>query len=365
MPSSSGPKLPNRNNLLFTKQPGATTIFDTNVTTSFAPDVATPSRGAVVGPRRTTNAGYGNAYEDFNTSGVGSTMEIKNIPGSIYTINTAATTIYTISLWIKIVSFPTKYNNTKASKPPPIGTASTLTTRSKRAALARFNFSNSSNINQRGWIEFGAMAPYYRNFANVENYKSIFSPISFGAAIVGPKRIYTVYTDYKFNLNQWYLVTLQLESTNFSTLTNNTITAKMFINDTQENIAQCLGIAWRSSHNRPTPRNKRPDGFVAGQPGFYNVNTGGTISNASSQTFLYKYFPNLTNLNEISYSPLKSFGGIGNNDNQNNGTNQPAITSGGPNGGYQRGSGINFGQTYIYNTAFNSNIYTQFKTLYN
>jgi hypothetical protein len=357
---SGGPKLPNMNNLLFTKQPGETTTFDTNVNTSFASDVATPSRGAVVGPRRTLNIGYGPAYDDSSNYGLGPIMEVKNIPGSIYTINTSTTSIYTISLWIKIVSFPTHYDSTKAAV-----LGNTLTTKSKRSGLARFNFSNSSDINKRGWIEFGAMAPYYLNASNNKNYKSIFSPISFGAAISGFKRMYSFYTDYKFNPNQWYLVTFQIESSsNFSILNNQTFTAKIFVNNTQENIAQYAGKAWSQPSRQNTaktatmiPRRKR--GAVAGQPGFYNVGTGGTVSNSSSQSVMLKVFPDLTKLNYISYSPNQQF-------YTNNGSESPSnFALGRSTTDYQKGSGANFGQTYIYNTAFNSNIYTQFKTLYN
>ena len=64
MPSSAGPKLPNRDNLLFVKQPGILTGFDTNASASYASDVVTPTKGAIIGPRRTFNAGYGNAYDD-------------------------------------------------------------------------------------------------------------------------------------------------------------------------------------------------------------------------------------------------------------------------------------------------------------
>lgn len=365
MPVSSGPKLP-KTNLLATFQPGAAGYLNTSTTVNYASDVATPSFGTATGPRRTINNGFGPAYEDptpYYT--YGPVMEIKNIPGSIYTINTATSTVYTISLWVKIVSTPAVYNSTRS-----FDTGGTLSTKSKRLALARFNYS-SSNLNRRGWIEFGAMAPYYLNNSNVKNYKSIFAPISFGAAIAGAKRIYSVYTDYKFNLNQWYLVTLQIESSsNFGVLTNQTVTTKMFVNNTQENIAQFQGIAWRQNNRRNSANNdlllvRRKRGAVAAQPGFLNRATGGTVSNASSQSFMFKYFPDLGNLNYISYSPLKKLDGPGGNaDNMNNGSTSPMLFGSNASSTYQKGSGINFGQTYIYNTAFDSNIYTQFKPLY-
>lgn len=369
MGTSGGPALPNKDNLAFTHQPGETAAFNNRATITTASDVSSPSKGTVVGPRRTVNNGFGPAYDDeftYDNNGLGPVMEIKNIPGSIYTINTANTSTYTISLWVKLVSFPTHYTNTRA-----VGLGNTNTTKTKRAALARFNYSGT-NL-QRGWIEFGAMAPYYLNNSNVKNYKTTFTPISFGAAIAGPKKMYSVYTDYKFNLNQWYLVTLQIQtSSNFSILSNQTVTTKMFINGIQENIAQYNGTAWRQQHHLNSSRSstvpRRKRGAVAAQPGFLNRSTGGVVSNASSQTITLKYFPDLTNLNYISYSPLKTFiinGSRAITSNTNDGSTNPRYILANNSSQYQKGSGINFGQTYIYTTAFNTDLYTQFKSLYN
>ena len=47
------PKL-DTNGLIFTYQPGQTTLFN-NFTASLAPDVAVPTKGAVIGPRRKNN----------------------------------------------------------------------------------------------------------------------------------------------------------------------------------------------------------------------------------------------------------------------------------------------------------------------
>jgi len=354
-----------RENLLVTYQPGVPGYLTTNTGVNFASDVTVPSQVSLTGPRRTVTAGYGTSYDDFDFTNYskGPVMEIQNIPGSIYTLNTATTTAYTISMWVKIVSFPTKHNGTRASI-----NSLTNTTRTKRAALARFNYSAGSS-SERGYIEFGAMAPYYLDSSNSPTYKSVFSPVSFGAAIVCRKRTYTAYTDYKFNLDTWYLITLQIESdSNFSVLVDQTVTAKIFVNGIQENIAQYQGVAWRiTGGNKDTAaepmQSRRKRGAVAGQPGFINRATGGTISNASSQSFLIKVFLDLTNLNYVSYSPIKIFTNSLNNG-FNNGSNDPIIPPGSNLTGYLRGSGINIVQTYIYNTTFNSDIYTRFKPLY-
>ena len=139
----------------------------------------------------------------------------------------------------------------------------------------------------------------------------------------------------------------------------------MFVNNSQENIAKCLGIAWKQNSrygSRGSPRVQRGQGIVAGQPECYNCATGGTVSNASSQSITYNYFMNLSKLNCISYSPILQFNGVSYNGNE--GTNTPVQSSVYHSSTFQVGSSINFGQTYIYNTTFNSSLYTQFRSLY-
>ena len=352
--------MPNKENLIFTYQPGTTTTF-TNFTSSLAPDVSTPKNGTDIGPRR-KNIDYPTVYDDTQSSGSYQgtpVLSLQNIANSLYNLTTANTSIYTVSLWVKVVQFPTKYSGTNSYK-----TNTGFITKTKRAALAKFDYSYSGTGTQyNGFIQFGAMAPYYKNVNGTPNYKSVFSPISFGAAICCAKYQTSVYTDYKFNLNEWYLITIQLESNSNFASTAQTLNVKMFVNNSQENIAQCLGIAWKQGGGFGT-KVKRAQGYVAGQPGFYNCATGGIVSNASSQSITYNYFMNLARLNCISYSPILQFGYQGVSGNLNNGTNIPIISSPVHSSTFQVGSSINFGQTYIYNTTFNSSLYTQFRSLY-
>ena len=374
---SSGPILPNKENLIFTYQPGTSTSFN-DFTSLLASDVVAPTNGALTGPRR-VNDQYTSSYDDVYSSGSYQgvpELSLQNIASSVYNLNTANTNVYTLSLWVKVVQFPTKYQNTKSYNhqvDPDLPGTSGLVTKSKRAGLARFDYSWSGTGNQyNGYIQFGAMAPYYKNASGTPNYKSVFAPISFGAAICCANYQASVYTDYKFNLNEWYLLTIQLESNSNFASTTQTLNVKMFVNNSQENIAQCLGTAWcQKARSRNIgdaglghSKVKRKQGLVAGQPGFYNCLTGGTVSNASSQSITYNYFMNLARLNCISYSPILQFGGV--SYNNNNGTSGPIQFSqiDGSNF-FQVGSSINFGQTYIYNTTFNSLLYTQFNSLYN
>jgi hypothetical protein len=377
MPQSAGPKLANKENLMFTYQPGGSTPFS-NFTASLAEDAAALKRGTVQGPRR-KNAEYTSTYDDRNSSGNYQrvpVLSLQNIASSVYDLNTASTNTYTLSLWVKVVEFPTKYGSTQSERhqqsPEYYGGDSGLVTKSKRAALARFDYSFSGTGTQyNGFIQFGAMAPYYKNASGTPNYKSVFSPISFGAAICCRHYQASVYTDYKFNLNQWYLLTIQLQSNSTFASSAQTLNVKMFVNNSQENIAKCLGIAWQQNKGIIRDSNgdfmrfqnaKRKTGLVAGQPGFYNCSTGGTVSNASSQSITYNYFMNLSRLNCISYSPILQFGGL--HYNGNDGNTSAGLSGNGSSNFCQMGSSINFGQTYIYNTAFNSSLYTQFKGLY-
>ena len=354
------PKL-DTNGLLFTYQPGQTTIFN-NFTASLAPDVNPASRGSFIGPRRKSQNDP-TVFDDRDTTYWGqSVLEIANIGNSIYNLDVSQTSTYTVSLWVRLVQFPSKYSGTQG-----LQRASKLPTKSKRAALARLDFkSNPATNHNNGYIEFGAMAPYYLDSAGDYTYKSVFNPISFGAAICTQTYIQTVYTDYKFNLNEWYLITLQLESN--TTFNNNqqTLNVKMFVNNSQENIASCLGIAWRQNSsygNTGHSYRKRYQGKVAAQPGFANsigANTSFAV-NAASQTLIYNNFFNLSKLNYASFSPIKTFGPV--SSNPNDGINPPINSN--PNSSfYKMSSSVNFGQLYIYTKPFNNSIYQNFRSLY-
>jgi hypothetical protein len=343
--------------LIFTYQPGQTTIFN-NFTATNAPDVSPASNGCFTGPRRKYEGVYDDRSNTYNGQPV---LEIANLGGSIYNLNASQTSTYTISLWVRLVQFPSKYLGTSS-----VNRGSRQVTKSKRAALARFDFRNTPGYNN-GYIEFGAMAPYYLDSAGDYTYKSVFSPISFGAAICGAKYITTVYTDYKFNLNEWYLITLQLESnTNFSNISQ-ALNVKMFVNNTQENIAKCLGVAWRQTGTRapgkPKQPRKRYTGKVAAQPGFANSIGANTSfsANAAFQTITYSDFFNLSALNYASFSPIRTFGRL--NKGVNDGINTP-FNAGASSSFYKYSSSVNFGQLYIYNKPFNTSTYSNFKSLY-
>jgi hypothetical protein len=76
------PKL-NTEGLIFTYQPGQTTIFN-NFTASSAPDVNSASRGSFIGPRR-KSTDFPTVFDDRNSEYAGQpVLEIANIENSIY-----------------------------------------------------------------------------------------------------------------------------------------------------------------------------------------------------------------------------------------------------------------------------------------
>jgi hypothetical protein len=361
-----GPQL-SQENLLFTYQPGQENKFTKNNEITFASDVQTPVCKEAVGPRRTRDAGFGDVYADTYSDNIdkGPVMEFKNqnaYASPLYNLSDYSTYYYTVSVWVNMVSFPTEY------KEETIQRDHTHVTKTKRAALCRFNYRTGVTS---GFIEFGAMGPYYLDSSNNKTYKSVFEPISFGASI-SPQaggKTNSVYTDYKFYLNTWYLLTLEL---NFigDWLHNINIISKFFVNGVQENVAVFEGTAWSQRNRHLANRKRRYAGYVAAQPGFVNRATGSAISNAQSQTLPIKLFFDIRNLNYVSFSPNKTFQWgtvMDDQGNYNDGNNAPRLYSIAEGRGepvYQVGTGINFGQVYIYNDKFDAYLYDQFCYLY-
>jgi hypothetical protein len=361
MAGSTGPKIP-INNLLFTYQPGHNNEFNKIAPVTTGSDVAPPTTGKIIGPRRTSDYGYGPAYDDIHNN-IGPIMNIQTITDSIYKVNTLSNT-YSISLWVKIISFPTKYTLSASSR------GTTNTTRLKQTSIARFNYFGDTNPYDSGFIEFAAQAPYYKDIYGNITYKSVFEPISFGVKIQGfntinsNANIHSIYTDYKFSLNKWYLLTLQLEGDltfpgDFTTPSDILfpMTNKFFVNGVQENIGISKGnIFSRNSksqhwHNKGTFRFKpRTNGVIATHPGFLNYNNV-LVNNSTSVMSTFNLYTrknpntlkpiNLSKLNNINFSPTKL-----------------SLSQ------YFCNSGINFGLIYIYNSEYNNSLYTSFKHLY-
>ena len=246
--------------------------------------------------------------------------------GSIVVEQAEGSSDYTISQWVRIDDFPKKYINRNRSKKPK---------RKKTMVFTAFNFGAMT-------LEFGAMAPYWRDNTGASTYQYKYSPFSFCLAMnTGPGfGTQFVYTDYKFKLGQWYLVTV-----NFKYL-NDDPAISMYVNDQLEPIAWSLGRPWARRrkqansdyYNKNMPRTKRRGGWIAGGPGFLPADTGSPVASSTTRTLLSGRDSNffavrLVDLYSITYSPI---GGRINN----------------------KGQEIQFGKTFIYQRPFDQSLYT-------
>jgi len=345
MPGYSGPKIQNINDVVYIYQPGEITKFNHKSNVVTAPDVSSPVDGKLNGPMRVVSTSNGDVPDDVSNNGIGPVVIIENISNSIYTLTEKST--YTLSLWVKIANFPSS-----------LGGNAELNSRTKRTSIARFNYAlNETDGKKQGYIEFGATAPYYLDSNGEPTYKFVFEPISIGVAISSGGHIKTIYTDYKFYLNQWYFLTVELNSDSTFYNKKQFVNTKLYVNDIQEQVVEATGIPWRQHKSDSNAAVKRRDGYVCTEPGFV-THRGKQLQSHDSRTFLFNNFMDLTKLNYISYSPIKVFSG------KNDGINQP--TSGGSKHGgkYQTNSNIDFGQLYIYSSGFNKILYDNFKTLY-
>lgn len=347
MPGYSGPKIENINNINFIYHPGDDNIFINNASIVNPSDGNKPLSGKLLGIRRTLsneNGIFGNDTELLNPDPE-SSLIIKNISSSIYELPISS--IYTISIWVKIADMPSWYNDITG-----------YSVKSKRTSIVRFEYSQNDITNKRqGFIEFGAMAPYYLDSNNNYVYKSVFEPLSLGVDI-GGARTKSICTDYKFNLNKWYNLTLELTSdTNFSK-GKQFIVTKFYVNGELEEVTESNGIAWREHQSKSSKLIKRKNGHVISGPGFL-TRTGKIAQHTSSRELMFSYFMDLSRLNHISYSPIKIFPSM-----HNNGGNEATAGGGKSSGKYQNNSNIDFGQLLIYSNKFDKKLYDAFKSSY-
>jgi len=274
---------------------------------------------------------------------------------------------YIISFWTKINRFPTKTN-----KSLPIRRKTTFLT-SLRYAVDGTGYKNNSN-NHDTMINFGAMAPYYI-YNNYPTYKTLYEPFSFVTSISfnstsdygwlenGSDNSFSLYTDYSYELNKWYMVTLVINSEDHNFGNYGFYNFKMYIDENQVNISVSDN---RLITNEPKKKfyyhgevfssitysqTKRKSGLVAAGPNFIN-NSGETVSNYSEiERYINSTKFDFDNLNCVSYSPIKA--------------KQYLIRGGKISGLVSRNSGIDFGKIYIYKNLYDiNNIYNRDKNIY-
>lgn len=324
-------------NLPFNYTPGLPPLGST---LSYATDVAAPSSHMFIGAVRGVD-------DEIYTA---PTFQLSNLNSKFYNYNYGTTDNIIISQWVRINDFP--YHHASNG---------TLGIRLKRSSLSKYHFPSGNGLDQ-GYIEFGAMAPYYLDAGGAPIYKFQMSPISLGVVIAGKgdqgasNAPVSIYTDYQYNLNQWYMVTVHLQSTDFTDYTS-TKNIKFYVNNTLVECAFYKGIPWKTRtyagyHNKSRRNQNSPyyvntsDSGIATQPGFLR-HDGNTQPSAPQYNYVFKHrFPNIAEMNHASFSPVVVYAGNTTFSNPN-GTKNRA----------RQNSRVDFGELNIY-TGTSDNIST-------
>lgn len=360
MAACNGPRL-NTTNLLYTQQPGVTTRHMTTGGTiiSHATGVTVSTYKSVLGAQRSDDRSYGISNPVENVS----TQIIDQLSDTIYVCPDGNTitigNTYSISAWIKIKNFGTQDH---------LG----YSLHAKRGSLIRFNYRDKGAGNTRdGFIEFGALGPYYRNIgASTNAYKFVFEPFSLGACIRTSDRTNSICTDFIYYFDTWYLITLELSGySDLSSISYTNTYAKLYVNGELKSCAPYRGNPWAigtraGASNIYHPRRANPN--VISQPGFINTISNTSIGHSTTNLWQHGKWLSLDKLNYISFSPISRINhptANGSTPGANDGSQIPLIKRKRKNT-QTLGSWIEFGQFYIYNKEFDINIYNNFKYLY-
>ena len=324
--------------------------------------------GKVIGKRYTSTYGPGgiySQYDDLASPSFTPTLQIYNDTENLYNYSDDSPE-YIVGFWVKINSFPTRVLET--------GMHGAI--RKKRVNLIRMIYGSdgsgfdSSNIG--GMLEFGAMAPHYIHNDSPDYYFQ-YSPFSFSCTVTFPSnnattingnyapRCYSWYTNFEFSLGTWYFVQLRFRSGADNLIQYPLeVTAMMYVNNVQKNLMSHKSkvVSNRGSGSQTQANIRASSRYmdqVATGPG-YKTKSGSDITYALESPYQFNAFPDLRNLNHISFSPVWTTPGLGNR----NSTQMTGV-----------GSGIDFGQFYIYNTydinpftGYSNIIYNTHKRLY-
>jgi hypothetical protein len=312
--------------------PGATV---TGATFTKAEDVSNPASYKILGANRGDDSFSKNP-----------TFELSNITNKIYNLSLeeATSTSYTISQWVKINNFPKRSRNG-------------VYIRKKRTALSKYDFKTSSIGGlSDGYIEFGAMAPYYTNGVNFEKkYQYQFAPLSFGVCISNYKHPVTLYTDYRFQLETWYMLTVEIFINGTPDSNELTKNVKLYVNGEVQNTAIFFGKPWslkvksksyNKNRNHGNSGGARLGNIFANIPEFkdYYLNS---IYNQPEWDLIFKSFVNILEMNHASFSPVTLY-----EPGNNNGIITPTFKS----GVTSSNSSVDFGELNIYNSYNGSNV---------
>lgn len=352
------------NNLVFTYLPNFSDISKYNVGNTGTESVVYTDFNA---PSNPLGIAKGTAISEMYGGDLAYTLANEEIIPTLAIVNgddTMSTGIdlssyyYTVSFWVKVNRFPSYYLYYDSPNP-------NTDFKRKRMVFLQLGYNKVFNA-PRDVIQFGAMGPYYIYNRTSNYYKFDFEPMSFAVAGLGKSEARndqpnhfnyrdSAYTDYAYSLNTWYMV-----SASFQFVSGVGRTVKVYVNDAQvdlgffpKSISGAGGNVMLNSGGGSTNTatgnhkgsNARKAGRVAAGPGFI-TKTGATVSSASYQVF--DFLPSFSSLYEICFAPIYRSAYY---DNAHKAVSK-------------LGTGVDFGQIYIYRSEFDSNLYKTHKYLY-
>lgn len=276
-------------------------------------DASEPSSNKVTGAARTDD-----------TNNVGPTAKLNNFKNKLYKLpKTTDIQTFAISQWFKINDFPRHINNNNV-------------VRKKATSISRYDFKSPgvSDVLSAGYIEFGAISPYYRKSDDSKPYKGTYTPFSLGVFIYNGKYPISLYTDYTYQLNTWYMMTLKIEGDLTNTDRKQQLLLTLYINENIISTAIYQGRLWSQKQRSKSGRRSKKQ-VIATSPEFLDFYNN-TVISKTTHGINFKKFLNLFEMNYVSFSPTVTF-------SNNNGINQP----GGKNGFPFTNSRIDFGRLNI------------------
>jgi hypothetical protein len=238
------------------------------------------------------------------------TAKLNNFKNKLYKLyNTTDSQTFTISQWFKINDFPRHFSNKNGN-----------VIRKKATSISRYDFKSPgvSDKLSAGFIEFGAIGPYYRKSDDSKPYKGIYVPFSLGVFINNGTYPVSLYTDYAYQLNTWYMVSLKIEGDLTNTDRKQQYALTLYINGENVSTAIYHGRLWSLKQRSRSGHQNRKQ-VIATSPGFADFYNN-IITNKSQHYLNFKKFINLFEMNYVSFSPTVTFGG---NVRYNTGISQP------------------------------------------
>lgn len=290
---------------------------------------------------------------------------------------------FTISFWVKVNRFPTHGITNSAYGGRGIRQYLDDGFRRKRQIFLSFDFLNPNYPYLCSSIIFGALGPYYNYSGHSYYYQYNFEPFSFALGFISNRTysqddggganawhtsypVVSAYSDYQYSLNKWYLVSATFTKSGYTYRSDKPYKIgylmKLFINDKQVNVASIgynkgghsgnvmigTGNECNSYGNAGRVSNARKRELIAAGPGFIKATSVNTIANSENNWFNMDISSSYL-LWRINCAPLLK--------SRVNLYSDKKIVN-------RLGTGVDFGQMYLYNGSFKYDIYNSHKNFY-